>query len=78
MGTISTEKEAFDWLNQTYYGIRVKRNPQNYSIYFRDKGLSNEQKVVEIETHLREKVQASLEELDRMKLIRYDRKNFFV
>lgn len=30
LGNIATLKEAFDWVNYTFYAIRLRRNPTAY------------------------------------------------
>jgi activating signal cointegrator complex subunit 3 len=33
LGNITNYSEAFDWLNHTFFSIRLKRNPQNYGVF---------------------------------------------
>ena len=32
LGTITNYAEAYDWLNHTFFSIRLKRNPLNYGV----------------------------------------------
>lgn len=66
LGNVSTLREAYEWINYTFYSIRVKRNP-----FFYDCVVGNDSKTA-IEVHHKRKVEETLIELDKLKLVKYD------
>jgi replicative superfamily II helicase len=73
LGNIATLKEAFDWVNYTFYAIRLRRNPIAYGCKIRDYN-----KELAIEMHITETIENALEHLDKLRLIRFDRKNNYL
>lgn len=74
LGNITSQKEAFDWINHTFFSIRIRRNPYQYGCRVMDK--VNKELIVEI--HISEMIEECLKELDKLKLIRYDRNNGYL
>lgn len=72
LGNISTLKEAFDWVNYTFYAIRLRRNPMGYGCKVQ------QNKELSIEMHITETIEATLEYLDKLRLIRWDRQNNYL
>ncbi len=74
-GTVTSEDDAFDWLKYTFLAVRLKKCPQVYGCA---RGSNEAQKQFNYDQFIRERVNEVLRELDRMRLIRMDHKNFSV
>lgn len=72
LGNIATLKEAFDWVNYTFYAIRLRRNPMGYGCKI------TQNKELSIEMHITETIENALEHLDKLRLIRWDRHNNYL
>lgn len=73
LGNVTSQKEAFDWINHTFYCIRLKRNPFNYGCR-----AVNINKDLATELYISERIETTLNDLDNLRLIRYDRKNGYL
>ena len=66
LGNITNYSEAYDWLNHTFFSIRLKRNPLNYSVQ-RTYGLD-----LDCDLLVNEKIDQALKNLDELKMIKFD------
>lgn len=70
---MTSVKEAYDWINHSFYSIRLKRNPIVYGC--RPIKINKD---LAIEIFLRDLIENTLNELDKLRLIRYDRKSTYL
>lgn len=69
LGNVTSQVEAFDWLNYSFYAIRIRRNPFQYECRILDAANRD----LKIEMHISEMIERSLDRLDKLRLIRFDR-----
>jgi replicative superfamily II helicase len=74
LGNVTSQKEAFDWINHTFFSIRIRRNPYNYDCRVVD--VVNKDLIVEI--HISDLIESTLKDLDKLRLIRFDRKSGYL
>ena len=60
LGNVTNTKESFDWINHTFYSIRIRRNPGHYGVS-KSKDIPMD---VMIEMYLREKLENVILELN--------------
>lgn len=69
LGNISNYPEAYDWLNQTFFSIRLKRNPRNYGV------VNNFGPELDCDFLVEQKITEALANLDELRLVRFDKRN---
>lgn len=71
-GTVTNVMEGFEWLKYTFFAIRAFKNPRTY-------GCPSDDNEIQMQLHfdefMRNKVLQVVQELDRAKLIRFDKIN---
>uniref|UniRef100_A0A914CEE6 Activating signal cointegrator 1 complex subunit 3 n=1 Tax=Acrobeloides nanus TaxID=290746 RepID=A0A914CEE6_9BILA len=72
-GTVSTIPEAVEWLRYTYFYVRLKKNPFAYGVNWSD--MTNDPDLSE---YLTDFCYKAAEQLDKNKMIRFDRMNMYL
>lgn len=67
LGTVSTVREAVQWLSYTYLYVRMRRNPLEYGISWQEKELDPR-----LDNHREELVKSAARKLRAARMIRYD------
>lgn len=73
LGNVTSVMEAFDWIRRTFFLVRLKRSPISYGCRIMDVNPE-----VQIEIFINEMIERTLDRLDKMHLIRYDRKSLYL
>ncbi|XP_067120382.1 activating signal cointegrator 1 complex subunit 3 isoform X2 [Centruroides vittatus] len=68
LGTVSNIQEGVEWLMYTYFYIRMRRNPQVYGLKY-----GAEKTDPYLHNHLTELIEKCAMELDKTRMIRFDR-----
>lgn len=72
LGNVSNYQEAYEWVNQTFFAVRLKRNPLQYGV---DREFDLD---LDCDILVHDKIEKALRELDALKMVRFDTKNQMV